>query len=158
MAAVNTDTYNAQKQSRANTSRLPAPVSKTPVYVKIPWTSTALSSGDTINLIQLPPGSIPRPELSKIIMSTDITASTLTVDIGPASDPNGWAAAVDCAAIGVKECCSASAAPPAYIAKTELAADSNSTVVDIYATVTIGSGTLDAGELVTFLLAYELPG
>lgn len=159
MPSANTTLYDAQKASRTNTARLPAPVSKPVQYARIPWTSTALSSGDTINICQLPAGVIPRPELSKIVMSTDITTSTLTVDIGPASDPNGWAAAVDCAAIGVKQCCSASAAPPDYITKTELAADTGANgTVDIYATLTIGAGTLDAGELVTFILAYELPG
>lgn len=159
MASANTTHYDAQKASRANTSRRPAPVSKPVIYARIPWTSTALSSGDTINICQLPAGAIPRPELSSIIMHTDITASALTLDIGTAADTNGWAAAVDCAAIGPKPCCVASTAPPAYITKTELAADTNAQgTVDVYATATIGVGTLDAGEVITFLLAYELPG
>lgn len=155
MATTTTTFFDAQIYTRANKARLPAPLSKFTKFMHVPWTATALTTGQTVSICALPPGVIPRPALSFIIMTTDITTSTLTVDIGPAADPNGWAAAVDCAAIGLKACCIATTAPPAYaITATALVADTGLDYVEIYATFTLGASTLDL-EGIVFVLAYD---
>jgi hypothetical protein len=158
MAAVNTTLYDAQVSTRVNPARLPAPVSKKVEFMRIPWTSTALPTGDTINLCVLPPGIIPRPDLSSVqVMDTGWATSTATVDIGPVADPNGWAAALNIADVCTAPMCPLAAAPPFYAARTELAADSGSANVAIIATMTLGA-TAVAGKLLYFNLAYELPG
>ncbi len=156
MATATTTLWDDQVYTRTDLARLPAPVSKKVNFSKVAWTSTALATGETLSLMALPPGTIPRPDLSRIIMGTDITTSSLTVEVGSEENPDGWMDAVDCAAIGVKEACSGTI--PAWLAKTELAADTGRRYVEIYATFTIGASTLDVGEAVYFILAWESPG
>lgn len=160
MATAETTLFAAQKATRTAQARLPVQNSQNVKFMKIPWTSTALTTGQTLSLCALPAGVVPRPDLSTIHMTTDITAQTLTVDIGNAADPNGWADAVDCAAIGSKPCVPTNMAtiPAFFSAKTVLSADTGARYTEIYATFTIGSGALDAGELVIFDLAYEEEG
>lgn len=160
MATAETTLYAAQKPTRIAQARLPAANAQKINFMKIPWTSTALTTGQTLALCRLPAGCVPRPDLSTVYMSTDITAQTLTVDIGNAADPNGWAAALDIAAIGVKPMIPSAmgTVPEFFTTRTILADDTGDQATDIYATFAIGSGALDVGELVTFVLAYEYPG
>jgi hypothetical protein len=159
MATASTTLSAAQVKTRANPARLPVQNSQNIKFMRIPWTSTALTTGQTLSLCFLPAGVVPRPDLSTVYMNTDITAQTLTVDIGPVADPNGWAAAIDCAAIGTKPCVPSGAGGPEYhITRTILADDTGEQYVEILATFAIGSGALDVGELVTFVLAYEEQG
>lgn len=159
MATTTTTVFDAQVDTRVNQARLPNTVSRKVNYTKIPWTSTALTTGQTLSLCVLPPGAIPRPELSSVITTTDLTTQTLTLDIGTAENPDGWADGIDIAAIGQIPCVHlATTAAPAFLARTELAADSGKKYVEVYATFIIGSGALDAGELVYFILAWEDQG
>jgi hypothetical protein len=158
MASVNTTLYAAQVSTRVDQARLPAPASKKVEFMRIPWTSTALPTGDIVNLCVLPPGVIPRPDLSSVqVTDTGWATSTAVVDIGTAADPNGWCEALNIADVCSAPMCPLASAPPAYAAKTELAADSGSKNVAIYATFTLGA-TAVAGKLLYFNLAYELPG
>lgn len=160
MATAETTLYAAQKSTRVAQARLPTNRSQRVYFLPIQWTSTALTTGQTLALCRLPAGVVPRPDLSTIYMNTDISAQTVTVDIGNAADPNGWADAIDCAAIGTKPCLPSNAAtlPAFWTTRTILEDDTGDRATDIYATFAIGSGALDVGELVTFVLAYEEPG
>ena len=158
MASADSAHYALQSPTRTRTGLQAPPnvsdgeVQYTFIPVTFAGTETAL---DTVNLCQLPAGVIPLPQLSNITVDDD-PGTTLTVDIGPAANPDGCADGSDVASVGVVACCTA--AIPAYaIAATPLDADSGAedglvTIVMTYATL----GTPAAGHFVV-CLAYKLP-
>lgn len=144
--------------SRSNQPRLPAPVSKKLEFMRIPYTLLGTEDDDDptsyIYLCELPPGSIPRPEYSNVVCSAD-PGTALTIDIGTAADPDGWADGMVLDAGSVVQCLAP--AIPAYMVKTELAADTGQKNVAVYATLQTAT-TLTAAVILYFCLAYELPG
>ena len=158
MATANSDHYNLQKPDRARTGlQAPPNVSEGELqftYIPVTFAGTE-AAADIVNLCQLPAGVVPVPHLSSVIV-TDDPGTTLTVDIGTATDPDGWCDGADVAALGVVNCCSA--AVPAWASTvTTLSGDTGADdgLVTVYATwATVG--TPAAGAFM-FCLAYRLP-
>ena len=157
MPSADSAHFALQKPDRARTSlQAPPNVSSGEVhYAFIPVTFAGTeSAADTVNLCQLPAGVIPIPQLSFITVDDD-PGTTLTADIGPIANPDGWCDGADIAAVGNVACCSA--AIPAYgITPTTLEADSGAddglvTIIMTYATL----GTPAAGHF-GVCLAYKM--
>lgn len=157
MATLYTDTATAQLRTRANTSRLPAPVSKQTVFLKVPYTLVGTEDDNephTLVLCYLPAGIIPRPDLSNVTCSAD-PGTALTIDIGSEDNADGWADGMVLDS-GGQVACNAPAIP-AYMALTELDADDGYRDVAITCTIET-STTLTAAVILYFNLAYDLPG
>jgi hypothetical protein len=157
MAEFNTAAFNAQKSDRTNTSRLLTQniVSGDVEFALIPYTLAGTeTANDTINLAILPADAIPLPHLSSVTCSAD-PGTTLTLDIGNADNPDGWADGIVLSAGGQVAC--TNTAIPAWVAATPLVADSgfaNAGSAKIYATVA-SANTLTASVVLYFLLAYK---
>jgi hypothetical protein len=158
MAEFNSTVYTAQKATRANPSRLATQnsASGTIQVAKIPYTLAATEvANDTINLCVLPAGAIPLPELSSVVCSAD-PGTTLTLDIGNADNPDGWADGIVLSAGGQVAC--TNTAIPAWVADTPIVTDSGFATAGsavIYATVA-SANTLTASVVLYFNLAYKL--
>lgn len=166
MATFKTPTYDAQRDTRANTSRLAAPnnASGELAYLRVTYTVSAAdavpreANNDLIMLGVLPAGSIPVPELSSVTCSADpTTAALFTVDIGTKQDPDGWADGVDLAAGGHRSCMSPATLPAWAHTITPLSADDGTVGnnAEVYATIALTAATtLNAGTRLVFTLAY----
>lgn len=156
MAERTTTFWDAQVSTRTNQARLPAKTSRGVNFTKIAYTLVTAdeTETDTIALMALPPGAIPRPELSSVLMSAD-PGSALTIDIGTAENADGWADGMVLDAGLQVWCC----APvfPAFGARTELAADSGQKYVKVFATIATGT-TLTTTTILYFILAWESQG
>ncbi len=157
MAEFTTAVYTAQKPDRSNSSRL-APknsASGDVEFALIPYTLVATeAAADTINLCILPVDAIPLPHLSSVTCSAD-PGTTLTLDIGNADNPDGWADGIVLSAGGQVAC--TNTAIPAWVAATPLVADTgfaNAGSAKIYATVA-SANTLTVDVVLYFLLAYK---
>jgi hypothetical protein len=106
---------------------------------------------DVINLIQLPPGAIVLPELSKIIVTNDATSGALTIDIGDVVNPDRYCDGANCAATGTVDFC-APAFPEGLLTRHKV---DPGTVTDIVTmTLATFTATIEAGEVVV-VLAYK---
>lgn len=151
-----TDFYLLQKPTRVNTSRLPNPNigSGQVEFATIPYTTDGnegTSEPHTILLMELPPGTIPMPMLSRVTCSAT-SGGTLVVDIGTAQDPNGWASGMVLSSGGEVTC--NSAAHAAFNAPTAITADTGATNATVYATIS-SAATVTAGIVLYFTLAYK---
>lgn len=156
MATFNTTQYNAQKSTRANTSRNADPniVSNDIQYARIVYTLAGTeAASDIINLCVLPAGVIPLPGSSSIICHTD-PGTAFTIKVGTASDDDGWCAAAATTVAGKVEFCAASATQPAWLVETPLVADTGSGNAIVYATVSTATA-LTASTVITINLAYK---
>ena len=105
---------------------------------------------DVITLLELPPGSVVLPELSKIIMTDDATSGALTIDIGDVVDPDRYCDGANCAATGVVDFLT-----PAFPAGfgTRHYTDAATSTTLVTATLATFGATIEAGEFYV-LLAY----
>ena len=152
MPTFETTLYAAQKPDRANTVRLPAPnqaggaVQFAVVKYELAATET---TADTINLCILPDGAIPIPGLSFVDCADPGT--TLTMDIGYASNPDALADGIVLSAGGhvlfTSGTMPADALTPAALAAADHA---------IVATV-MSDSTLTASADLVFHIAYKMP-
>ena len=113
---------------------------------------------DVIELIQLPAGAMVIPELSKILVTDDMTSGALTIHVGDVVDPDRYCISANCAAPGVVEFIAAGAttfpaalATPLSVNATGVSTTDTSLVTATLATFT---ATIEAGELY-FLIAYK---
>lgn len=106
---------------------------------------------DVITLLELPPGSVVLPELSKIIMTDDATSGALTIDIGDVVDPDRYCDGANCAATGVVDFLT-----PAFPAGfgTRHSTDAATSTTLVTATLATFGATIEAGEFYV-LLAYK---
>lgn len=106
---------------------------------------------DVITLLELPPGSVVLPELSKIIMTDDATSGALTIDIGDVVDPDRYCDGANCAATGVVDFLT-----PAFPAGfgTRHYTDAATSTTLVTATLATFGATIEAGEFYV-LLAYK---
>ena len=156
MATFTTAQYDLQKTDRANISRLATPnvASGTVEFAVIKYTLAGTeAANDIIKLCVLPAGCIPLPQLSSCIANTDPSAGTLTLDIGTAEDPDGWANDI-LMATGA-HALATSGTFPAWVEPTAIAADTGSGNAVVYATVAAASASPDAGDILYFTLAYK---
>lgn len=154
MPTFNTTNYTAQKEARDNPSRLaPQNVASGSVeFAVIPYTLAATeAAADIINLMLLPAGSIPLPQLSSVTCSAD-PGTTLTLDIGTADDADGLADGIVLSAGGQVAC--TNTAIPAWMTQTPAVADSGSGNAVLYATVA-SAATLTAAVVLTFTIAFK---
>ena len=154
MASFDTSLYTAQKPTRTNTSRAAAPnVGDGSVeFITVPYTlATTETAADTINLCILPAGVIPVPALSSVVCSAD-PGTTLTLDIGTAQDPDGWADGMTLSS-GGQVACTNTAVPAFATTNTQLTADTGSGNAVVYATV--ASANTLSGVTLLFVLAYK---
>lgn len=158
MATFETSVYAASKPDRSNPSRLAPPnnASGNVEYVRCKYTLLGTeAANDIINLCILPVDAIPVPGLS-FVFSAD-PGTTLTMDIGTADNPDGWADGLVLSAGGKIDCLSGSSPAPAWVEPTPLVADTgtlnkNGSAV-VYATVA-SANTLTASVVLYFTLAY----
>lgn len=156
MPTFETPTYAASKPDRANPSRLALPnnASGNVEYVRAKYTLLGTeAAADIINLCILPVDAIPLPQLSSVY-STD-PGTTLTLDIGTADNPDGWADGITLSAGGLINATSGTA--PAWLEPTPLIADTGALnkagSAVVYATVA-SANTLTAAVVLYFCLAY----
>lgn len=156
MASFDTTHYGLQKPTRANTSRNATPniTDGEVTYARIPYTLAGTeASNDTINLCILPAGAIPMPGVSSVTCSQD-PGTTLTLDIGNANDPDGWADGIVLSS-GGQVACTNTAIPAWATTNHQLVPDTGSGNCVIYATVA-SANTLTAGTVLMFTLGYKL--
>src|SRR5688572_16432455 len=154
MAERTTTVYDAQVDTRVKQARLPAAQGRKVNYTRYAYTLVAAdeTENDTIAICVLPPGVSPRPDLSSVVLSAD-PGTALTIDIGTAEDVDGWADGMVLDA-GLQVMCCAPVVP-AWMARTELAADSGKKYTKVYATIKTGTTLTIPGAVVYFCLAWE---
>lgn len=153
MATFTTALFDAQDTARANTSRLAAPniASGEIEFARIPYTLAGTeAANDVIKLGVLPAGAIPIPQLSEVFSADPGT--TLTLDVGTADDPNGFADTIVLSAGGKVNFTSGTA--PAWLTQTPVVPDSGSGNAVLYATVK-SANTLTASVVLYFLIAFK---
>jgi hypothetical protein len=64
-------------------------------------TTTANAANDVIYLGTLPEGAIVLPELSKIVVTDDMSSGAVTIDIGDPDDVDRYCDGANCASVGV---------------------------------------------------------
>jgi hypothetical protein len=113
---------------------------------------------DVITLVQLPPGAIVLPELSKILVTDDMTSGALTIHVGDVLDPDRYCISANCAAPGVVDFIASNASTfpagfgtPLQVDNTGVAATNTSLVTMTLATF---AATIEAGELYV-VIAYK---
>lgn len=158
-----TDFFAAQDAARSNPGVLPdANIGSGDIeFAVIPYTLTSgtdEAAADIIELMILPAGSIPIPQLSSITASAD-PGTAFTVDVGNASNPDGWGDAVALTVAGKVEFCTPSGTMPAWLAETRLSADATEAGAGqgntrIYATVDTSTAPT-AGVILYFTLAFK---
>lgn len=65
--------------------------------------TTDNAAGDVIDLIRLPDGVIVIPELSKVIVTDDMSSGAVTFNIGDVVDADRYAVGINCASPGTVE-------------------------------------------------------
>lgn len=106
---------------------------------------------DVITLLELPPGAVVLPELSKIIVTDDMTSGALTIDIGDVVDPDRYCDGANCASTGVVDFLTP--AFPAGLA-TRHETDAGTSTNLITATLATFTATIEAGTFYV-LLAFK---
>lgn len=155
MATFNTDIYLEQKETRANPSRLAtANVASGDVqFAEFKYIIAGTEdSNDIINLILLPSGAIPIPQLSRIFVGAS-PAADLTIDIGNADNPDGFGDGFDLSAGGLFPFTAGTA--PAWLVQTPLVADGSGGTSLIYVTITSAS-TPVVGVTLFFQIAWKI--
>lgn len=123
-------------------------------FIDVPLT-TDNAAEDVIELIELPPGAIPIPELSHFQVTDDATSGALTGDVGDIVDPDRYCDGANLASTGRVEFM-APAVPDGYtnrhkVVNTGAAATSTNLILLTLATFT---ATIEAGVL-RVVLAYK---
>lgn len=113
-------------------------------------TTTDNAALDVITLGVLPPGAVVLPELSRIIVTDDMSSGAVTIDIGDATNPDRYADGVDCAAVGIKEFLTP-AIPDGFTTRYEIPAGTDQTII---ATLATFAATIEAGSF-SVILAFK---
>jgi hypothetical protein len=114
-------------------------------------------ANDVITLFELPAGSYVLPELSKIIVTDDMTSGALNVHVGDVADPDRYCISANCAAPGVVDfiAAGATAFPAGLLTRTDAvkSATAAKNTVLVTATLATFTATIEAGQFVV-ILAY----
>lgn len=105
---------------------------------------------DVITLGVLPPGAVVLPELSKIVVTDDMTSGALTIDIGDATDPDRYCDGANCASVG-DVAFMAPAVPDGFTNRYQIPAGTNQTITATLATFT---ATIENGSF-SVILAFK---
>lgn len=155
MPNFTTAIYDAQKEGRANISRLAGAnlASGEVEYAVVKYTTVGTeASADTIQLCVLPQGAIPIPALSKVQRMAS-PGTTFTITIGTAAAAAGWANGIVLGgAAGQVEF--NSAGTPAWNDQTPIVPDTGSGNAIVVATLTT-VGSPATGAVLYFVLAYK---
>jgi len=110
---------------------------------------------DVITLIELPAGAIVLPEMSKILVTDDMTSGALTINIGDVVSGNRYCSGANCASTGIVQFLDpgfpAGLATRTPCAKTGVSTTDTSLITATLATFT---STIEAGEFYV-VLAYK---
>lgn len=113
--------------------------------------TAALAAADVINIVKLPAGARILPQLCRV-QTDGVGATTCTINIGPASDADLYATAINVNAATTTQ---GGIAWDEEVAG-ELLTDIASPEEWVTATVAALTGTATAGRLVSFLIAYTV--
>lgn len=113
------------------------------------------AAADVLELIELPPGAIVYPELSRIIVTDDMSSGAVTIDIGDIVDPDRYCDGANCAAVGTVEFI-APAIPDGYtnrhaVVDTNVASTATNLILLTFATL---AATVEVGQF-RVILAYK---
>ncbi len=111
-------------------------------------------TGDVITLIELPAGAIVMPELSKIVVETDLTSGVLTLDVGDVVNRVRYCNGANCSNVGAVEFL-APAIPVGFLTRTKVVKDPVVALNTSLVSVRVASltATATAGRFVV-ILAY----
>lgn len=112
---------------------------------------------DVIELIELPPGAIVYPELSKVFVDDDFSAGA-TINIGDAADRNRYADAIDVGAPGVVDFWRAAAIPAGYTTRHECVNTGVAATTTTLVTLEFETFTTPAAGSMRVALAYKTLG
>jgi hypothetical protein len=112
------------------------------------------ATGNIIELLELPPGAIVLPELSKVIVDDDF-ASAATINIGDAADRNRYADAIDVGAPGIVEFWRAAAIPAGYTSRHECVDTGVAATTTTLVTLEVVSLATPAAGSLRVALAYK---
>lgn len=129
-----------------------------PQFARIVVNVDALNvATDVITLFELPAGSYVLPELSKILVTDDMTSGALTVHIGDVVDPDRYCISANLATPGVVDfiAAGATAFPAGLLTRTDAVktATAAQNTVLVTATLATFTATIEAGQFVV-ILAY----
>lgn len=154
----NTEIYDAQVESRKNTSRLMEAnvVSGEVEFAVIPYTLTALGSDHVVNLCLLPAGVIPLPQLTKVTCSEKPFTTTGTLGCSVGAGPGGnsaWFNEIELGEGGQVEATSSNQTAP-WLVPTPLVPDAGSGNATVRALLS-PNAAMKAGVILYFTLAYK---
>ena len=119
--------------------------------------TTDETATSTINLIELPSGSIVLPELCQILVTDDFADAAATIDIGDSGDADRYADGVDCAAVGIKYFLTP-AFPLGFGTRVGTAPTASATQPGNLVTATIASNATPAAGEFYVLMAFKCLG
>ncbi len=113
------------------------------------------AANDIVELVELPAGAIIYPELSRIIVTDDMSSGAVTIDIGDIVDPDRYCDGANCAAVGTVEFL-APAIPAAYTTRHPVLETGNASTATNLILLTFASlgATVEAGQF-RVILAYK---
>lgn len=119
--------------------------------IEVPLTADN-AADDVITLIELPEGAVVIPELSKVIVSDDVSSGAVTVDIGDSEDADRYADGINLASVGTVDFTSVVSAtvPDALHNRHKVNEDTKLVTM----TLVTYAATVEAGEFIV-ILAYK---
>lgn len=123
-------------------------------FIDVPVTADNVAT-DVIELIELPPGAIVYPELSRIITTDDMSSGTVNIDIGDIVDPDRYCDGAVCSAVG-EVLFTTPAIPDGYTNRHEVVDTGVATTATNLILLTFAAlgATVEAGAL-RVVLAYK---
>lgn len=152
MPATQSTQRAAEVAAAANYSAVTEKEAGTIRFFRFDVVTTANNAAlDVIDLGTLPSGAQVLPELSKIIVTDDMTSGAMTIDIGDATDPDRYCDGADTAAVGIVEFMT-SAIPAGFTTPYNATGDD----CLIKATLATMAATIEAGAFSVILAARVL--
>ncbi|MBN8708981.1 MAG: hypothetical protein J0I10_06345 [Verrucomicrobia bacterium] len=153
MATVKTDVATAQSSSnprdRGDGNKVTGDLR---IAEAVYTTTTALAASDVIDVVTLPVGAIVLPERSWVASEGTGGTGTAIAKLGDALDDDRYSATSVAIASAASSAVTAAAAT-SVVVRTPVTKDT----ATVKATVALSSGTVTAGKVVRFSIAYLLP-
>lgn len=119
--------------------------------IEVPLTADN-AANDVITLIELPEGAVVIPELSKVLVTDDVSSGAVTVDIGDESDVDRYADGINLASVGTVDFTSVISGTVPAALHTRHKVDEDTKLVTM--TLVTYAATVEAGEFIV-ILAYK---
>ena len=114
-------------------------------------TGTDEVATDTIQIGYLPKGATVLPGLSYIVQEDPTSSADATLDVGTATDPNGFAEAIAISTAGVKPFITTTTLPAQVLVPVTTTEETL-----VYATFGGTPATMTASKKITFVIVYEM--